>query len=127
LEPALRLGQLLDSRCTLLRVIIPPRFPADFIRHGGGVPRGEQTQALSYLEGVAQRAHERGFDVDSRVVVGTDAATAVLEKTGERDLIALATHEFAGLHRLLLGSLSDRIIRVAPNPVLICRPAPIRS
>jgi nucleotide-binding universal stress UspA family protein len=127
LEPAFGLGHLLESRCTLLRVITPPSIPADFTPYGGRIPRGDQARASSYLEAVAQRAHERGFRVDTRVVVGTDATTAVLEKTGEGDLIALATHGFAGLQRMLLGSVADRIIRAAANPVLVYRPAAITT
>jgi len=42
--------------------------------------------------------------------------------TDERaDLVAMGTHGRSGMSRLLLGSVADRVIRLAPCPVLTVR------
>lgn len=39
----------------------------------------------------------------------------------QADLIVIGTHGRSGLNRLLLGSVADRVIRLAPCPVLAVR------
>ena len=38
------------------------------------------------------------------------------------DLIAMETHGRTGVSRLLLGSVSDKVLRASPVPVLMHRP-----
>jgi nucleotide-binding universal stress UspA family protein len=40
------------------------------------------------------------------------------------DMIVMGTQGRTGLHRLLLGSVAERVIRQAPCPVLTVRPHP---
>ena len=43
---------------------------------------------------------------------------------GERaDMIVMGTHGRSGLERVLLGSVAERVIRLAPCPVLTVRQA----
>ncbi len=37
------------------------------------------------------------------------------------DLIVMGTHGLSGLSRLLMGSIADRVIRLAPCPILISK------
>jgi multidrug resistance efflux pump len=64
--------------------------------------------------------------IQTHVVVGESAATAILDVARSRsiDLIAIATHGRGGLKRLLLGSVTDKIVRGTSTPVLIYRPTP---
>lgn len=43
------------------------------------------------------------------------------------DLIVLGTHGRTGLSHLLLGSVAERVVRLAPCPVLVTRPLATRS
>ncbi len=47
-------------------------------------------------------------------------------KDEKADMIVIGTHGRTGLHRFLLGSVAERVIRMAPCPVLTVRPAPER-
>ncbi len=38
------------------------------------------------------------------------------------DLIAMATHGRGGVRRIMLGSVTDKVLRGADRPVLVCRP-----
>ncbi len=56
-----------------------------------------------------------------------DTATEILAcaEEVEADLIVCGTHGRSGLPRLLLGSVTERLIRLAPVPVLVVRPATV--
>jgi nucleotide-binding universal stress UspA family protein len=120
LAPALDLARLMEARCTLLRVVESGSSSAG--RSPGGSP--ERAPAEAYLECVATKVRERGLQVRTRVVVARHAAGAILEEAAAREgtLIALATHGRAGLKRLLLGSVTDKVIRGSNSPVLVCPP-----
>jgi len=49
-----------------------------------------------------------------------DEIAAVAREEGV-DLILVATHGYTGLKRLMMGSTAERIVRVAPCPVLTVR------
>jgi nucleotide-binding universal stress UspA family protein len=44
-------------------------------------------------------------------------------KEYEADLVVIASHGHGNIHRLLIGSVADRVIRMAPCPVLTVRAA----
>lgn len=50
-----------------------------------------------------------------------DPATLVLERArrGETDLIVMGTHGRTGARRWMLGSVAERVVRLAPCPVLV--------
>ena len=64
------------------------------------------------------------MSVQTRIVVAPHAAPAILDEaqTQRCDFIALATHGWGGLRRMLLGSVTDKVIRGSSLPVLACRP-----
>lgn len=54
--------------------------------------------------------------------VGEPVQTILDEaKSISADLIVMGTHGRTGLQRLFLGSVTDRVLRVSPVPVLTCR------
>lgn len=116
LVPALELARLMNARCTLLRVVAPKKSGA----------QTQEEQAEEYLERIAATPREEGLQVQTRVVMQTHPAEAILNaaQTEESDLIALATHGYGGFKRLVLGSVADQIVRHAPLPVLVHCPAP---
>jgi nucleotide-binding universal stress UspA family protein len=44
-------------------------------------------------------------------------------KESHADLVLLATHGRGEIHRLLVGSVADRVIRMAPCPVFTLKEA----
>jgi nucleotide-binding universal stress UspA family protein len=77
----------------------------------------------AYLNAQAERARRLGFAVEAVVRTGR-AAEEVLTVAGEdsADLILLATHGRDGLARWRLGSVADKIVRMAGCPTLIIGP-----
>lgn len=93
-------------------------------------------EAEASLKTVAARLHEQ-LPAASRptitwsVVVNPDVVAAILAQAtpaaGQAqesgyDLIAMATHGHSGLRRLLMGSVSARLLGVCTQPLLIVRP-----
>jgi len=81
--------------------------------------RADPREALDTL---AADARERGLDVETTVTEGTpaDGITDYVESEAI-DLIAMGTTGRGGFDRLLLGSVTDEVVRTAPVPVLTSR------
>jgi len=125
LEPALNFVRLWEGRCTLLRVIEASPSTTAGSPHGPHPPEQEQKVAAeAYLEKIAGPLREQGTAVQTRVVVAPHAAPAILEEAQAQrcDFIALATHGWGGLKRMLLGSVTDKVVRGSSLPVLAYRP-----
>lgn len=62
--------------------------------------------------------------VDSSVIIGPPAiAIADRAATLGADLIVMGTHGRTGLPHLMMGSVAERVMRIAPCPVLTIRTA----
>ena len=80
-----------------------------------------QTDARSYLGGIAQRIRGQGVeDVNEHVMVG-NAGSLILDAADDA-LVVMATHGRSGVGRWLLGSVTDRVVRHSSGPVLVVRP-----
>ena len=77
----------------------------------------------SVLEDTATHARERNLHVVTVVREGDPAPTIVeyADETGI-DLVVMPTHGRTGVTRLVLGSITERVIRASEVPVLAIRP-----
>jgi nucleotide-binding universal stress UspA family protein len=115
---ARRLGVALH----ILHVPIAPPRPADV---------GRVDPSLSDLQKVQRRAEERlGQLVDEEEFRGLHTRTSVggvivedeiLRAAKETDLLVMGTHGRTGLSRIMLGSVTERVVRTAPCPVLVAK------
>jgi nucleotide-binding universal stress UspA family protein len=72
------------------------------------------------LESTRQLALESGASrVDTRLLQGMVAGEIVeFARQGEFDLIVMGTHGRTGMMHLIIGSIAERVLRLAPCPVL---------
>jgi len=75
------------------------------------------------VDEAARRATERGIDVVSEVLHG-DPSEAIVEYSTQSaiELIVMPTHGRRGLQRVLLGSVTERVINTADVPVISVNP-----
>lgn len=79
------------------------------------------------LERARAQAAAAGQRVDTRLVdltvTGTRIATQIVAeaRAWPADLVVLGTHGRRGLDHLLLGSVAEGVVRIAPTPVLLIR------
>lgn len=132
LSHALALGALSSAEYVLVHVTEPSAWL-------GRLPGGTQAaypateghekrehQAEDYLKRTVARLAEQGHQAESRVIVSSHLARAILDaaRAVRADLIAMATHGRGGLSRLLIGSVADKVMRRSDVPLLLCRPRP---
>jgi nucleotide-binding universal stress UspA family protein len=124
LEHALALAGPDGPQFMLLHVTRPFAYLAD--REAAAFPDEEQVRvtAEQYLNDVADRVRARGFSVQTLVLRHQHPARAILEHAEREqvDLIAMETHAYRLVERLLLGSVADKVVRGAHVPVLVHRP-----
>jgi nucleotide-binding universal stress UspA family protein len=83
------------------------------------------THAQRHLDELVKQAKAEGTEIrETRLVRGATAHTIVeiAEKDGY-DLIAMGTHGRSGFERLLLGSITEKVVRRSTVPVLTVREA----
>ncbi len=116
------------ARVTLLHVV-PPAL-AEIYAAAQMIPVDQEEGARRdaahrYLDSVRRKLEAVGIDTHTAVTVG-DAADAVLAYAdeGNVDLIAMATHGRSGWKRWVLGSVAEKVLRAASQPVLLVRASP---
>jgi len=121
LEYAIQLARQFQARVTLLHVIhIPPLGGADLTAYMTHVEANAQQAMAACLEHVQQT----GLPMQSLIVQGVPWQEIVEKaKDVQVDLIVMSTHGRTGFLHLLLGSVAERVVRLASCPVLVTRPA----
>jgi len=91
---------------------------------GGGHSSDLREEARNYLEHHVRMARRQtNAPVSGQLVVG-DPIDEILRAAEalSADMIVLSTHDSAGLERLLLGSVTEAVVRRARCAVLVVRP-----
>ncbi|WP_028356865.1 universal stress protein [Brackiella oedipodis] len=80
-------------------------------------------EAEQYIQPILDYAKSQDVKAESYVVSNYNVAEGIVDATQEHgcDLIYIASHGRSGLSRLLLGSVTSKIITVAPVSVLVHR------
>ena len=72
------------------------------------------------LQEVIEQKLPKGFSVHPLVVLGHPVEEILrLAQDQKMDLIVIATHGRTGLPRFLFGSVAEKVVRLAPIPVLV--------
>ena len=132
LRYACRLADRLQASLHLLHVVEPPVVPSGYMEVY--VPSPE---LLARFEEEGRRLLHDALTPDEQakyhaVLVqrtGQPANEILAYVEGQRgvDLIVMATHGHGGVRRLLMGSVTDRVVRSAGCPVLAMTHLPARS
>ena len=126
LDYAIELAQKLQARLTILHVAettsmevaesATPRSPVD-----------EQEQEARVEQGLAtslKRVRDAGLEGATIVVHGVPFQLIIdTAESADVDLIVMGTHGRTGLAHVLMGSVAERVVRLAPCPVLVTRGA----
>jgi nucleotide-binding universal stress UspA family protein len=124
---AYELAQTFGAKLLLLHVIELPVYPVEaFLPSGEGTTLFDDLERQAHLD-LAQlvpKAQDAPVEVRCQVVVGTPYYK-IIEVAGAEnvDLTVMATHGRTGLSHLMMGSVAERVVRMAPCPVLTIRPA----
>lgn len=86
-------------------------------RHGAAAEIKKHHRALSELH---EKLEADGFDVKCMHLQGATACVIAEEaRRFDADVIVIGSHEHGAFYRLLLGSVENSLVAVAPCPVLV--------
>jgi nucleotide-binding universal stress UspA family protein len=127
LDAALNVGQAMNAELHLVRVIARTQSPpangqSDKASVGEAIDDHLRQDPGRYLQTIADKLRARGARVQTRLLVYTEPAEAILEAAAGADLIAIQTHARRGVSRLVHGSVVDKVVHNSTVPVLINRP-----
>ena len=119
-DHALALAELVGGELHVLNAVDPTLVPVEV--SADGVFDALQEAGEGYVRELSERAEAAGVTVETAVVTGAtaDAITGYAE-ANDVDLLVMGTHGRTGLRLWLLGSVTERVIRTAPVPVLTVR------
>lgn len=102
--------------------VVPPEEQTDSTGHP--VRNREVEAATKRLDELAVRLRTSTAEVGTRVLHGTPSRSIVwFAEQLPAAMIAMVTHGRGGLARIAMGSVAGEVVRHAPCPVLIARPA----
>jgi nucleotide-binding universal stress UspA family protein len=118
LNVALSMAGDMKAKLFVLAVIRPPE-PAESAEFHAVLDEGRERFESSFIP-VRARAKEREIDLETDVVVG-HPAEQILHRadTIQASLIVLGKRSHTILHRWMLGSNSERVLKYAHCPVMI--------
>lgn len=124
LDYALQLAETFQARITLLHVIETPVL-------AGGAYMGRaissyteqlEVEASRLINEYAQRVRDRGLLCEAVIDHAVPFQQIVnLASARDVDVIVMSTHGRTGLAHMLLGSVAEKVVRLAPCPVLVTR------
>jgi nucleotide-binding universal stress UspA family protein len=72
--------------------------------------------------------YSNDIKIDECVLIGNVAHEILnLAKKREVDLIVMGTHGFQGLEKILFGSVAEKVVKMAPCPVLTVKPKKVEE
>jgi nucleotide-binding universal stress UspA family protein len=123
---AIELAQAFGGKLTILHVVEPPSYLVDShasSHHGPLLLKAMEEQAGQELARLLTQLPAAQVEITRRVMVGVPYQQILACASAEPvDLIVIATHGRTGLRHLVLGSVAERVVRLAPCPVLTIRP-----
>jgi nucleotide-binding universal stress UspA family protein len=117
------LAQRFDANLLLVHVVPPSAYPLHNIAQMQGFPNLRDEILKRCRQEIAAVATRVGkVRTEQRVLEGA-AHSEILDCAAKEgvDLIVMGTHGHTGLKHVLLGSVAERIVRLAPCPVLTVR------
>lgn len=123
---ACRLADALQASLTLLHVVEAP-YPVSAFSEYYSLPQDffdgldRQTRHALEAELTPEQRERYRATLEMRHGVPAQEIVEYLEEHDEIAMVVMATHGRGGVARLMMGSVTDRLVRTAPCPVLTIR------
>jgi nucleotide-binding universal stress UspA family protein len=123
LDLGIQLAASFDAKLTLLHVWEIPVYPyMEFVLSSAELVATVERAAEQSLASVLREAHKRLPSARSMLKMGTawEQILAAAKDEGA-DLIVMGTHGRRGLSHAVMGSVAEKVVRLASVPVLTAR------
>ena len=124
LEVATELADKFHAELFLLNVI--PEFPTVALPETVSekvIIEAAKKEAKGHLAKSKASLEGKGITVKTSVQVGYDVAGTILEaiETEKIDQVVISTHGLSGWYPTVFGSIAEKVVKLAPCPVLLLR------
>jgi nucleotide-binding universal stress UspA family protein len=118
LDVALSMAGDMKAKLFILAVIRPPE-PAESAEFNAVLDEGRERYESSFVQ-IRERAKEKEIELETDVVVG-HPAEQILHRADaiQASLIVMGKRSHTILHRWMIGSNSERVLKYAHCPVMI--------
>ncbi len=118
-DASLTLARRLGAKKVRLVHVVAPEFAS---LYEGGVVDGVTTDAAERIEHIRQKHAADGFEIETVVRAG-QAVTELVADTQEwhPDAVVVGSHGRTGLPRMLLGSVTLRLLRALATPAFVVK------
>ena len=125
LASAVQLARRHGAELVLLHVYMDlPAYPAITAGQVEAIYEEQRRWIESALERRARSARSEGLLARALLRTGPAASTIVAAANDEgADLLVVGTHSRSGLDRFIVGSVAERVVRLATCPVLVVKNA----
>jgi nucleotide-binding universal stress UspA family protein len=114
--------------------VLPQTTPVGTNEHSYALPRWKEfmkRERESAMAGLKREAGSKllaGVKVETVLAAGSPYREIVRLASRKRvDLIVISTHGMTGLLHLMVGSVAERVVRLASCPVLVIKPPGMRK
>ncbi|MFD3004836.1 universal stress protein [Thermus tengchongensis] len=118
----LRLAKALGARVAFLYALEPlgPRLllGPETLPYYQELLEDARQAGLAALDRATHLAEELGVPFEAHLLEGR-AAEVILREAENHDLVVMASHGRTGLDALLLGSVTQEVVRRSPKPILV--------
>ncbi len=115
LEEAAKLAKEASGQTTILSVVPKDARATRTGTHVGLKPHAHEDVAIAHAF-----LREQGIESEMKIAYGDPAEEIVSEAaTGAYDLVVVGSRDLGPLGKLFLGSVSSKVVREAPVPVLV--------
>jgi len=124
LEVATELADKFHAELVLLNVV--PESPVVALPEGvseASIVEAAKNEAEGHLAKSKASLEGKGITVKTSIQVGYDVAGTILEaiETEKVDQVVISTHGLSGWYPTVFGSIAEKVIKLAPCPVLLLR------
>jgi nucleotide-binding universal stress UspA family protein len=127
LRQAGMLARWYGSKITVLEVLwetVPPVPPLPYGPTSAPTPAEQRDAMAEELRRFVESSRVGGVEIAAKVLDGPVVSRIVQEASQlPADLVVMGTHGATGFERLVLGSVTEKVLRKAPCPVLTVPPA----
>lgn len=120
-----------QAACSGAEVLVLHVLPALYLHADTDVPysieekfmRESEEHARAYMEGFVAKHFPKG-NATGKVITGYAPESIIEVITNEAiDLVVIGTHGMKALHVMLFGSVTEKVLKLSPVPVLVVRPS----
>ncbi|WP_027881553.1 universal stress protein [Meiothermus rufus] len=125
LERGLYLARNLGGEVTILYALENPyeayrSYATQPPEHYEKQMRDLKAKAQALLHQLSAEARAKGVQARA-LLVEAHPVPAILEAAKAHDLVVMATHGRKGVERVMMGSVTDKVLHNCPTPVLVVR------